>query len=303
MENTFINKTTLIVNSVMLLLLFALTLLINTNSVCSPPSFILNPENIALAHCNYTERNYLPPNDNLSSTHWINSTPIPILPATTLPVENEEENGALHSVDTAIFSFLIPLGLTSIVISLSNLWMTKLQQVKTVISLKRRYPIQIDTLKAVVVVVCLSLSAAYLTPFGLTLSNWSDQCQITPTLSLVSYITLLIVIAVFLCIDKCELSNDRKKHNRVEVDEPRNSKCCEKEEKNLFISLSLFLLEITVLVLLSMYLQIEHCKNDVFNVAISAIVFSSIALVLSLVLVLWNALGYKRYRQKKASQS
>ena len=129
------------------------------------------------------------------------------------PVENQEENGARHSVDTAIFSFLIPLGLTSIVISLSNLWMTKLQQVKTVISLKRRYPIQIDTLKAVVVVVCLLLSAAYLTPFGLTMSNWSHQCQITPTLSLVSYITLLIVIAVFLCMEKSELSNYRKKHN------------------------------------------------------------------------------------------
>ena len=139
MQNNFINGSMFIGNMVLLVLLLLLTIVAKMNFICPPPNFLLNPSNLTKAyelHCGYTTQKNI--------TYQLKDDDYPNF--TTL----------YH----LIFMMIFPLGLTSLALAKSKIWMPKIQDAD--ISF---FPKTLDSLKALMAFILYGIFILYLFPY------------------------------------------------------------------------------------------------------------------------------------------
>ena len=175
MEHNFINKTTFVTNLVLLTILILFMILVNNTVICPPPNFILNTDNHTIDGCKNTRGDLM------------NSSDVEEDKNRTLSAEKKFYKDS-YWLDLLMFSLVIPLGITSLIMSLSSLWIEEAQDlIKPMCPIKKSQPIQIrrtyfqiDSLKAIIVLICTIFWIIYLTPIGFGVANWTAQCHITP---------------------------------------------------------------------------------------------------------------------------
>ena len=302
MENTFVRESTFIVNSALFLPLIILVGLLNSNKVCPPPNFLLNPKNLKLHSCNYsmmrnvTETNALYPYNETTPTFIAFNSSSPNETTT-----NEISAPQFYLFNTLVFGAVIPLGLTSIMMAKSGEWIPTLQNLAIITKLqrKKRKFVTVDVLKSVVVVVCMAFFAMYMLPIGLSVSNISDHCQITPIICIVSFFLLLLLTVSLLGLDIWEIKNifKAKTYTRgstfVATDE-KKLKLLKKLKKYLKVrSILSFAISIFSMAMLSVtsvqsigVIKRESCSENPSPIMIYLIVSTSIVMITSMLLFL-----------------
>ena len=118
MENRFVNYTTLVVNTILLFLSIIFVVLVHTHKVCPPPDFILNSEDHEGDRCIFARNSSA--SLSLDTLHISNASRI-------ISTRNQSDNSNQdsYSFDILMFSLVMPMGLTSLLMALSRQWISK----------------------------------------------------------------------------------------------------------------------------------------------------------------------------------
>ena len=206
MENRFVNYTTLAVNTILIFLSIIFVVLVHTHKVCPPPDFILNSENHEGDRCIFARNSSA--SLSLDTLHSFNESNI-----ISSRKQTDNLNQDIYSFDILMFSLVMPMGLTSLLMALSRQWISNVQEWKILKMLKSVFKIpqisqhpnfylQVDTLKALIVVASSVSCFIFLTPIGFSAANLTTTCATIPTMCIVFDFVLIIICAtIFFCLD------------------------------------------------------------------------------------------------------
>ena len=341
MENKFINQTTLVGNSLLLFLLFLFVILVNTNVVCPPPNFILNSNNHSIETCSSNKRGDVSDKMNLFfNNESTNITTIGYTSGSRSFAKNEEiaesrkySDNDSYVLDILTFSLIVPLGLTSLLMSLSTKWIVKIQDCKSLMGLlrklrnwrvysckanqSRKFYFQIDSLKAIFVLISTSFWSICFTPIGVSMANWTDTCWISPLVCTIfsASLTGMIAMSAFnldiLQSFKFFLKKKRKfKSSRI------NTKLNEQpDSKNIYcpfvtcIVLAILTLIGMIFLSLSLYnskffpedsdYAHQVCENEMYDLVIYLITVYSIMVIPVTVLLIYYGIQTRKFYFKK----
>ena len=297
-------ESTFIVNTALFVPLIILIALLNSNQICPPPNFVLNPQNLRLHSCNYTLMSNVT-DANIVYPHNETTPMFVEFNSNSLKETNAISAPQFYLFNTLVFGAVIPLGLTSIGMAKSGEWIPKLQSLASITNLQRKITVTVDALKSVMVLVFMAFFVIYMLPVGLSLSNISDHCHITPVICIVSFILLMILTASLLGLDIGEIKNifERKTYTHgstfVATDE-KKLKLLEKRKKKLTVrSILTFVIALFLTAMLSVTsvqligsIKRESCSENQSPIMIYLIASTSIAMSLSMLLFLRYTIEY-----------
>ena len=311
MENNYINQSSLLTNLFLMMTLVLFLICINNHLLCPPPNFILNSDDHAMERCNI-QRNQSTCDD--FSTNQVKNE----FASKSSNVANQngidEEVQDSYRFDLLMFSLVLPLGLSSLLMSLSSQWISKAQEwkiftrIKSLLQIRSisrnpQFYLQIDSLKAIIAILSVVICFVYLTPIGFSVANWTTECFVMPAMCtgfslLLTPLTILIVYpldikASFHCITRrIQKRNDRKGERGNSIDRTSYPDIYRK----FFLSLTLCLSSIIVLVFISISLhgsepfskdglsKYHECHTAVLGVAIYLMI-AYVIMIISTVLL------------------
>ena len=156
----FLDLSTLFGNSVLLLLLFVLLGAINHNMICFPGSLIFNPNGATIPGCNASDT---PRNDTQSPNSSTTRDNMDIYSS----YQSKDETVVFYMLNMIVCCLVCPLGFASIVNSLSQYWITEVQQMKCVVKLQRHITVQVNGILAGSAILSTMTFAILLLPVGI----------------------------------------------------------------------------------------------------------------------------------------
>ena len=327
MENKYINQSSFMTNLLLMSALVLFMICVNNHQLCPPPNFILNSDDHAMERCDI-QRNQSTCGNSIATNYSNKSIKRRSIGTSRNSFDDQLQDS--YRFDILMFSFALPLGLTSILMSLSSQWISTVQElnilkrIKTYLQIPNvsqnpKFYLQIDTLKAIIVFVSVLFCSAYLSPIGLSVAHWTAKCWSIPLMCTAFSLLLIPLTLLIICPldtkDAFKHISTRKRKRLSSKNEPGNVL---KEKSNsciylkFFLSLFITISSMLVPILLSIPLhdsklfrnnnlsEFNECHRDVCGVAIYLIVAYLVLLIPNTVLLIhYSFLVHKIYYSGK----
>ena len=175
----FLNLTTMVGNIFLLIVLLTVLALVNHNLLCIPDSLLLNPSVVNIPGCNQSNERHDATNNTISNAS----------------ADSQEGTTDFYLLNMVVLCLICPLGLASIVISLSEYWLVKVQEMKWIIKLKRSITLQVDGILAISALLCTIVFALFLVPAGINAINLISTmpCYTEAVMNVISSIVLFVI--------------------------------------------------------------------------------------------------------------
>ena len=178
----FLNLSTMVGNIFLLIALLTVLGLVNRHMVCVPESLFLNPAVVNITGCNHL---------NVSG----------LLMNSTAQRPNSTQDGAhpepttFYELNLFVLCIIVPLGLASILISLSEEWMPSVQKLRCIIKGRRAIHLEVDGILAGSAILSTLLFAIFLVPVAVnaTILNHFKSCYIELILNIISTVALFLI--------------------------------------------------------------------------------------------------------------
>ena len=178
----FLNLTTIVGNVFLFFVLFSILGLVNHNKICVPKSLLLNPSNVSIPGCNYSQVLTTAFSGEISAQNASQN-------------HHEEETSQFFLLNMVVLCIVSPLGFASIIISLSEYWMPVVQQLRWVIKARRKINLEVDGILAAVAVLSTLVFAIFSLPVAInaTSLNHTMPCRTELIMNIISTIILTLI--------------------------------------------------------------------------------------------------------------
>lgn len=246
----FLNYSTLFGNVAILLVLLGLLFSVNMNWICIPDTLLLNPAELRIIGCDPHVENATQP------TVFLDKITIPTTTdentSFSLSHHPKEETQIFYLLNMVVICLVLPLGLASMVNSLSEYWIVKVQNLKWIIKLR----LQVDGILAASAIFSTFLFAFLLLPIGINSVHLTSNsvCYVGGVMNITSSVALSIIGVPSLAIGIKSIMILRKglKHStkeKLKQEGKTSSENMFNEAKKMAFSFATFLIMLTITIL------------------------------------------------------
>ena len=251
-RTTFLSFSTLWGNILIMAALLITLSLVNLNKVCICESLLLNPPEVVIPGCS---RYIVSTNETTATIRSITTFddhPIVTNSSSYQPVTEEKQ--VFYVLNLVVICLVLPLGLASIVNSLSAYWIVKVQKMKWIV----RH--EIDGILAISSVLSTILFSLLLSPIGVMSADLTSNhgCYFGAVMNIISSITFSIIGIPSLYLGTCNamMLKEGMKMIRIKLREKlkQEGKSISDEKfgsemKKMVFSIVIFLIVLTITIL------------------------------------------------------